>query len=78
MPSSTFCRTAALGLVLLAGLSATGCETDPSDRIIAFDLRGAVRVILFRDENFSFNLNLNFDSPVPQARVILLRSATRA
>jgi hypothetical protein len=77
MTGSTICRTAALALVLLAGFSATACETDPSDRIIAFDLRGAVRVILFRDENFSSTLTSG-DAPVPLARVILLRSATRA
>ena len=60
---------------VLLGLAA--CTTDFSDRILAFESEGFVRILLYRDDNLSSSFNSQTDPPLTNASVALRRTATR-
>ncbi len=60
---------------VLLGLAA--CTTDFSDRILAFESEGFVRILLYRDDNLSSSFNTQTDALLIGASVALRRTATR-
>jgi hypothetical protein len=70
--------TALLALAACCALAVAACERDFTDRILAFDGEGAVRVFVFRDDNLNGAFNAQTDPVVVGAPVTLRRTSTNA